>query len=97
MGRDGLPVETVTARASTAKDHLVRFLYTLFAVAGLSGWAAFWSYVVWMHVRQGDLSSAVITAAVLVVPAIATLVWYVSQGFEFEVPDVDVTARPTAS
>lgn len=42
------------------------------------GWIAFWSVVAWANYANTDVVGAVFTVVTLVVPAIALVIWYLS-------------------
>lgn len=64
---------------STASARVAKFVSRLVLVVGLAGWSVFWWHVVGLHLKKGDLDSAVITTAVVIVPAVSILVWYVGK------------------
>lgn len=84
-------LDSVRSTASTVGTRLFEVVTTLAVVGGIVGWSLFWSNLVRVHYSQGDLASALFTAAVFVAPAVAVLGWYVGDtlGVDVPLPNVD--------
>lgn len=78
--------DSVRGTVSKATSRGAAAFRTLAIVAGLVGWAAFWSNLARVHYTQGDLASALFTAGALVAPAIALLGWYVGESLGADMP-----------
>lgn len=59
---------------STIGTLLKRVIATVVAI----GWIAFWGMIVRLHLRDGDLLQAGVTAALFVAPAVLLSLWVVS-------------------
>ncbi|MFW5911135.1 MAG: hypothetical protein ACOCSD_08465 [Halolamina sp.] len=68
--------ESEDSSSSTLVSRLVDVGSTTAVVLGFAVWSAFWSNLARVHYSQGDLPSALFTAAVFVAPAVAGFVWY---------------------
>ncbi|GAB7093667.1 hypothetical protein JCM30237_08190 [Halolamina litorea] len=83
---DSATIDSVRSTVSTATARVAAALTTLAVVVGLVGWSAFWSNLARLNYAQGDLLSALFTAATLVAPGIWALVWYVGESAGADVP-----------
>lgn len=85
-------LRSVRRTVSTVGDRLVAVVTTLAFVGGTVGWSLFWSNVARLHYAQGELPSALFTAAVYVAPAVAVLGWYLGEtlGVDVPTPSLDV-------
>ena len=83
---DSATIDSVRSTVSTATARVAAAVSTLAIVVGLAGWSAFWSNLARVHYAQGDLASALFTAAPLVAPGIWALIWYVGESAGADVP-----------
>lgn len=94
MAEPPATLDSVRRTVSTVIARVVDAMTTVAIVVGLLGWSLFWTNLARLHYSQGDLLSALFTAAAFVGPAIAILGWYVgkSVGVDMPAPDIDVNA-----
>jgi hypothetical protein len=86
MTDKGTGIDAVRSTVSTVTSRVVDVLTALAIVAGLTVWSGFWSNLARLHYSQGDLPSALFTAAVFIAPAVWALVWYVGESLGADVP-----------
>lgn len=92
-------IGSVRSTASTVKDGAVELLTTIAVSVGLTVWSLFWANLARVHYAQGDLPSALFTAAVFVGPGVAALVWYLGEtfGVDADVPTPSIDTELTSS
>ena len=86
MTDQGTGIDSARSTVSTVTDRVVDVLTALAVVVGLTVWSGFWSNLVRLHYAEGDLASALFTAAAFVAPAVWALVWYVGESLGADVP-----------
>lgn len=88
---------SVRRTASSIGSRAVEAASTVALVGALLGWSLFWSNLARVHYSQGDLASALFTAAVFVGPAIYGLGWYVGESMGVDVPAPSIDTSVTSS
>jgi hypothetical protein len=97
MSESPSAVDSVRRSVSTITNGVVEVVSTLLLVAFVAVWSLFWGAVVRIHYMQGDLTSAMFTTTLFVVPAAGGLVWYGGQSLDIEISTPDIEANILSS